>query len=66
MIRFREFITDLGVSRITGHRCRERGWIATINIAGIPYVRREAIQEFKRRAEAGEFAKSWTRGKGEA
>jgi hypothetical protein len=36
---------------------RKRGWLKTINICGRQYVTAEAIEEFMRRAESGEFAK---------
>lgn len=48
---------QIGRSHVTVWRWRENGWITTINIAGRPYITRETILEFKRRAMAGEFAK---------
>ena len=48
----------IGRSHVTVWRWRENGWLTTFNIAGRPYVTREAVLEFKRRAEAGEFAKA--------
>lgn len=50
---FRELI---GLSPTTLWRMRKRGWLRVITIAGRHYVPREAIAEFNRRAEAGEFA----------
>jgi hypothetical protein len=47
----------IGRSHVTVWRWRENGWITTVNIAGRPYITRETILEFKRRAIAGEFAK---------
>jgi hypothetical protein len=47
----------IGRSHVTVWRWRTNGWISTVNIAGRPYITRETILEFKRRAQAGEFAK---------
>lgn len=44
-------------SPVTLWRWREKGWLQTVNLAGRQYVTAEAISDFKRRAEAGEFAK---------
>jgi hypothetical protein len=53
---FWKFIDSIGCSRTTGWRWRKRGWIETVSIAGRPYVRRDAIDRFLTRAQAGEFA----------
>ncbi len=50
-----KFQKEIGVSYQTLWRWRQRGWLKTITIAGNPYVTNEAIQEFLRRAEAGDF-----------
>ncbi len=42
----------IGRSHVTVWRWRENGWITTVNIAGRPYITRESILEFKRRAIA--------------
>lgn len=47
----------IGVQPITTWRWRRNGWLKTINIAGRVYVSEDALAEFTRRAEAGEFAK---------
>ena len=47
---------QIGINPLTAWRWRKRGWLKTINIAGRQYVSDEAIAEFNRRAEAGEFA----------
>jgi hypothetical protein len=47
----------IGRSHVTVWRWRENGWITTVNIAGRPYITRETVLEFKRRAMAGEFSK---------
>lgn len=54
---FGKFLQSVGCSRTTGWRWRTNGWIETVNIAGRPFVRREAIDKFLARAEAGDFAK---------
>jgi hypothetical protein len=37
----------------------EKGWLDPfVNIAGKPYLKRESIEKFTRRAAAGEFAKA--------
>jgi len=46
-----------GVTPITAWRFRKRGWLKTVNIAGRVYVTDQAVQDFRRRAEAGEFAR---------
>ena len=38
-------------------RWRKLGWLRTVNIAGRQYVTNEALEEFNRRAAAGEFAR---------
>lgn len=50
------FCRGIPISPVTAWRFRERGWLETINIAGRQYVTAEAIETFKRRAAAGEFA----------
>jgi hypothetical protein len=54
---FASFLQALGRDPITGWRWRKAGMITTVNIAGRQYITAEAIAEFKRRAEAGEFAR---------
>ena len=44
---------QIGRSHVTVWRWRENGWLTTVNIAGRPYITRETIREFKRRAAAG-------------
>src|SRR5687768_7900221 len=48
---------EIGVNPITAWRWRKSGWLKTVNIAGRQYVTDEAIAEFQRRAESGEFSK---------
>jgi|HubBroStandDraft_1064217.scaffolds.fasta_scaffold1225740_1 predicted site-specific integrase-resolvase len=47
---------QVGVAPCTTWRWQKKGWLKTINIAGRIYLSQEAIREFQRRAEAGEFA----------
>ena len=52
--KFREII---GRSRVTIHRWEKQGLLQTYLIYNRRYVRAEVVEEFMRRAEAGEFAK---------
>ncbi len=53
------FARQLGRTPITIWRWQKQGWLdPSINIAGKPYLSREAIERFKRRANAGEFARA--------
>jgi len=45
-----------GVTQCTAWRWRKKGWLRTVNIAGRQYLTQEAIDEFHRRASAGEFS----------
>jgi hypothetical protein len=51
------FCERAGIAPITAWRMRKRGWLQTANIGGRQYVTSEGVAEFKRRAEAGDFAK---------
>lgn len=57
MMALNLWLRSMGRNEITGWRWRKRGWIKTVNISGRQYVTVEAAQEFRRRAEAGEFSK---------
>lgn len=52
-----KYLAESGISPVTAWRYRRKGWLKTINISGRHYVTREAIAEFNRRAQAGEFSK---------
>ncbi len=52
-----KYLEESGLSSVTAWRYRQKGWLKTINICGRHYLSREAIAEFNRRAEAGEFSK---------
>ena len=51
-----KFLTAAGRSRTTGYRLRQLGHLKTVTICGRPYVTREAVQEFLKRAAAGELS----------
>jgi hypothetical protein len=51
-----KWLEQIGVTPCTGWRWRKRGWLKTVNIAGRQYLTQSAIDEFNRRAVAGEFA----------
>ena len=52
-----KFARESGISPVTLWRWRRLGWLQTLNVAGRQYISGQAIAEFQRRAEAGEFAK---------
>jgi len=56
VIALNRWLVQVGVTQITAWRWRRRGWLKTVNIAGRQYLTQEAIEEFHRRAVAGEFA----------
>lgn len=51
-----KFLESIGRSRTTGYRWRKMGWLKCVSIAGRPYLTRAAIDEFLKRAAAGEFS----------
>jgi len=57
LISFNKFLEDMGVTSTTGWRWRKKGIIETVNIYGRLYVATDVIEQFHRRATAGEFAK---------
>jgi predicted site-specific integrase-resolvase len=56
IISLQQWLADIGVTACTAWRWRKKGWLKTVNICGRQYLTQEAIEEFKRRAAAGEFA----------
>jgi predicted site-specific integrase-resolvase len=58
LVSLTSWTKHLGLSRTTIHRWRKKfGWFKCVNIYGKVYVCRESIEEFERRAIAGEFAR---------
>jgi len=57
IVSLSKFCREAGISDVTAWRWRKAGWLSTVNIAGRPYLTGEAVTDFLRRAEAGEFAK---------
>jgi len=57
VISLNRWLAQVGITPITAWRWRRKGWLITVNIAGRQYLTQEAIDEFHRRAVAGEFAK---------
>jgi predicted site-specific integrase-resolvase len=56
IISLSHWLAQVGVTACTAWRWRKKGWLETVNIAGRQYLTRRAIEEFQRRASAGEFA----------
>ncbi|MGA3181305.1 MAG: hypothetical protein ABSF38_13265 [Verrucomicrobiota bacterium] len=56
IISLSHWLAQVGVTACTAWRWRKKGWLETVNIAGRQYLTRKAIEEFQRRASAGEFA----------
>jgi len=56
VVSLTKWLAEVGVTQITAWRWRRRGWLKTVNIAGRQYLTQEAIDEFHRRAVAGEFS----------
>jgi len=50
------FIEQIGITRTTVWRWERNGLLKTFLIYGRRYISAEAVDEFCRRAEAGEFA----------
>ena len=56
VISLSKWLEQVGVTAITAWRWRKKGWLRTVNIAGRQYLTQGAIEDFQRRAVAGEFA----------
>ena len=56
IVSLQQWLTNTGVTACTEWRWRKKGWLKTVNIAGRQYLTQEAIDEFTRRAAAGDFA----------
>lgn len=57
VVSLNHWLAQVGITPLTAWRWRKRGWLKTVNIAGRVYLTQEAIDEFHRRAVAGEFAR---------
>jgi hypothetical protein len=57
IISLTRWLQEVGVTACTAWRWRKKGWLKTVNICGRQYLTVEAIEEFRGRAERGEFAK---------
>jgi hypothetical protein len=56
IISLSKWIGQVGITSCTAWRWRKMGWLKTVNITGWQYLTRESLEEFHRRAVAGEFA----------
>ncbi len=56
IISLQKWTEQIGKTACTVWRWRKKGWLKTVNISGRPYLTQAAIEEFHRRAIAGEFA----------
>ena len=56
VVSLSRWLEQVGVTTCTAWRWRKKGWLKTINIAGRQYLTQEGIDEFHRRASAGEFS----------
>ena len=56
VVSLSRWLEQVGVTQCTAWRRRKKGWLKTVNIAGRQYFTHEAIDEFHRRASAGEFS----------
>lgn len=56
LVSLSRWLQQVGVTTCTAWRWRKKGWLKTVNIAGRQYLTQNAIDEFHRRASAGEFS----------
>lgn len=56
LVLYDRWLADLGISATTGWRFRKRGAITPIVLYGRLYLSRRQIEEFERRASAGELS----------
>lgn len=57
LVPIKTWVISMGREPITAWRWQKKGWIKTVNIDGRIYISRKEIENFERRAEAGEFLK---------
>ena len=58
VVSLAKWMEQVGVTACTIWRWRKKGWLTTVNIAGRQYLTQDAIDEFHRRAVAGDFAQT--------
>ena len=59
LVSLASFGRGIGRTPVTLWRWQKLGWLdASVNIAGKPYLTREAVDRFTRRATTGEFARA--------
>jgi len=58
VISLAKWLEQIGVTACTAWRWRRKGWLKTVNICGRQYLTQQAIEEFNRRAAAGEFSQT--------
>jgi predicted site-specific integrase-resolvase len=56
IISLSAWLEQVGVTACTAWRWRKKGWLKTVNICGRQYLTQDSLDEFQRRAVAGEFA----------
>jgi len=56
LVALTKWCAETGVTACTAWRWRRAGMLRTVNVSGRVYVTQQAIADFTRRAEAGEFA----------
>ena len=56
VVSLNKWLEQIGVTPCTAWRWRKKGILKTVNICGRQYLTQESIDEFYRRASAGEFA----------
>ena len=59
LVPFDDWLSQLGKTRCTGWRWREKGIVETVNLFGRWYITRDEIARFEARVIAGEFAKQF-------
>ena len=55
---YNRFLRENDISRTSGWRWHKKGWIEIVKIGNRNYVSDEAVAEFQRRAEKGEFSQN--------
>src|ERR1700691_640153 len=58
IISLARWLEQIGVTACTAWRWRKKGWLKTVNICGRQYLTQKAIEDFTRRAAAGDFAQT--------